>query len=356
MQYLRLLLLPFSLVYGCVIWIRNFLYDTGVFASKKFNNPVICIGNLVIGGAGKSPMAEYIIRVLKEKHKIAVLSRGYKRETRGFRIVDVEDTVSEVGDEPLQFKRKFKDITVAVAEKRVEGIQFLKENHEVIILDDAFQHRAVTPGLTVLLFDYTKVNDFLIMLPAGNLREPFANRKRADIMVISKCPDDLSILEKERIKNRIKPFKHQNLFFSSLDYGNLISLASADEKPLSVITSQTSVFLLTGIANPDPLLKKVKSLTEHVIHYDYPDHHTFSSKNIIKLAEEFNSSAFSEKLILTTEKDAQRLQLPELLALLKNLPVYYLPVTARFHQPDDERFNNLIELYVTRDIQHNSVH
>lgn len=176
------------------------------------------------------------------------------------------------------------------------------------------------------------------------------------MLVISKCPEDVSESEKERIKNRIRPFKHQSLFFSYLSYGNLISLASADEKSLSVITSQTSVFLLTGIANPDPLLKKVKSLTEHVIHYDYPDHHTFSSKNITKLAEEFNSSAFSEKLILTTEKDAQRLQLPELLELLKDLPVYYLPVSARFHQPDDERFNKLIELYASRDIQHNSIH
>ena len=356
MQYLRLLLLPFSFIYGSVIWIRNLLYDTGIFSSERFKIPVICIGNLAIGGAGKSPMAEYIIRVLKEKHKIAVLSRGYKRETQGFRIVEAKDTVAKVGDEPLQFKRKFNDITVAVSEKRVIGIENLKGNHDVIILDDAFQHRAVTPGLSILLFDYTRLNDFFLMLPAGNLREPFANRNRAEILVISKCPEDVSEFEKERIKKRIRPFKHQSLFFSYLSYGNLISLTSADEKPLTVITSQTSVFLLTGIANPDPLLKKVKSLTEHVIHYDYPDHHTFSSKNIIKLAEEFNSSAFAEKLILTTEKDAQRLQLPELLALLKDLPVYFLPVTARFHQPDEERFNKLIELYVTRDIQHNSLH
>ena len=356
MQYLRLLLLPFSFIYGSVIWIRNLLYDTGVFSSERFEIPVICIGNLAIGGAGKSPMAEYIIRLLKEKYKIAVLSRGYKRQTKGFRIVNTHDLVAEAGDEPLQFKRKFKKITVAVAEKRVEGIQKLKDDHNVIILDDAFQHRAVTPGLTILLFDYTRLNDFFIMLPAGNLREPFANRKRADILVISKCPEDLSFSEKETIKNRIKPFKHQNLFFSSFDYCNLRSLVSADEKPLTMIKAQTSVFLLTGIANPGPLLKKVKCLTANVIHHDYPDHHVFSTKNIAKLAEELKACVSSQKLILTTEKDAQRLQLPELLALLKDLPVYFLPVTARFHQPDDERFNKLIELYVTRDIQHNRVH
>ena len=356
MQYLRLLLLPFSLIYGCIIQIRNLLYDLKIFKSHKFNLPVISIGNLAIGGAGKSPMAEYIVRLLKERYKVAILSRGYKRSTKGFRIVDTFNTAAEVGDEPLQFKGKFSNVTVAVSEKRVPGIERLQENHDVIILDDAFQHRAVRPGLSILLFDYTRLNDFFLMLPAGNLREPFANRKRADILVVSKCPESLSETEKEKITERISPFKHQNLFFSYLEYGNLLSLASADEKLLSGITSQTSVFLLTGIANPEPLLKKVKSFTSRVIHHDYPDHYTFSTKNIANLAEEFNEDASVDKLIITTEKDAQRLQVPELLELLNGLPVYYLPVTARIHQPDDERFNKLIELYVTRDIQHYSIH
>ncbi len=385
MQYLRLLLLPFSLIYGCIIQIRNLLYDLKIFKSHKFNLPVISIGNLAIGGAGKSPMAEYIVRLLKERYKVAILSRGYKRSTKGFRIVDTLNTAAEVGDEPLQFKHKFSNVTVAVSEKRVPGIERLQENHDVIILDDAFQHRAVRPGLSILLFDYTRLNDFFLMLPAGNLREPFANRKRADILVVSKCPESLSETEKEKITERISPFKHQNLFFSYLEYGNLISLASADETCMSLplkkynekahasfiadkkqlfsnekllwgITSQTSVFLLTGIANPEPLLKKVKSFTGRVIHHDYPDHYTFSTKNIAKLAEEFNEDASVDKLIITTEKDAQRLQVAELLELLNGLPVYYLPVTARIHQPDDERFNKLIELYVTRDIQHYSIH
>lgn len=355
MQYLRLLLLPFSIIYGIIIWLRNKIYDLGIFNSLEFDIPVICIGNLAVGGAGKSPMAEYLIRLLKEKYKIAVLSRGYKRTTKGFRIVSVTDTVADAGDEPLQFKRKFNDITVAVSEKRVVGIEHLQNNHDLIILDDAFQHRAVKPGLSILLFDYTRLDDFFLILPAGNLREPFDNRKRAQIIVVSKCPENLSRAEKEKIIQRIKPFEHQSVFFSYLDYGNLISLYTMEEKTLSSINAKTSIFLLTGIANPAPLVKKLKSYSTTIIHHDYPDHHTFSIKNIAKLAEEFRACK-TDKLLVTTEKDSQRLQVPALLELLKDLPVYYLPVTTKIHQPDDENFNNLIEAYVAKYLQHHRVH
>jgi len=356
MQYLRLLLLPFSILYGSVIWIRNKLYDIGFFSSQRFDLPVISIGNLAIGGAGKSPMAEYIIRLLKDKHKVAVLSRGYKRETKGFKLVAVTDTASAAGDEPLQFKRKFTDITVAVAEKRVEGIEQLQKKHDVIILDDAFQHRAVVPGLSILIFDYTRLSDFLFMLPAGNLREPFRNRKRADILVVSKCPDELSEIEMQEIRKRIKPFKHQTLFFSYLSYGNIISIAGdKEQEPLSTIAPQAIVFLVTGIANPSPLVNKLKSFSENIIHYNYPDHHVFSTKNITKLVEEFKNCVSAKKMIITTEKDAQRLMVPALLELLKDFPVYYLPVEAKIYQ-EEEKFNNLIERYATRSLFHNSVH
>lgn len=355
MHYLRLLLLPFSFLYGFIIWIRNKLYDTGFFSSHRFNLPVISIGNLAIGGAGKSPMAEYIIRLLKDHYKVAVLSRGYKRETKGFRLVDVADTASSAGDEPLQFKRKFTNITVAVAEKRVEGIEQLQKEHDVIILDDAFQHRAVTPGLSILIFDYTRLSDFLFILPAGNLREPFHNRKRADVLVISKCPESLSEIEMQEIRKRVDPFKHQRLFFSYLKYGDIISVNSGKDEPLSVITAQTTVFLVTGIANPIPLLNKLKTFTGHIIHYNYPDHHVFSIKNIIKLVEEFNGCASAAKLILTTEKDAQRLLAPTLLELLRELPVYYLPVETKIY-PEEEKFNYLIEKYAKGSLYNNPVH
>ncbi|MBC8053934.1 MAG: tetraacyldisaccharide 4'-kinase [Sphingobacteriaceae bacterium] len=356
MHYLRLLLLPFSVIYSLIIWARNLLFDVGFFSSKKFSIPVISIGNLAVGGSGKSPMAEYLIRLLKENYKIAVLSRGYGRKTTGFRLVKPESTSEECGDEPLQFRKKFHDITVAVSEKRVTGIEALLPDHDLVILDDAFQHRAVKPGLSILLFDYTQLGQFFLVLPAGNLREPFRNRKRADIIMVSKCPENLSAEEIERVRNRLKPVEGQQLFFSYLSYGDLISIGDGNKLSLTDIKPQTAVFLLTGIANPLPLLKKVKSLSASVLHHDYPDHHPFSSKNITKLAQEFKECRSPEKIIITTEKDAQRLQAPVLLELLKGLPVYYLPVTAKIQQPDIERFNKLIESYVKRNIQHNSLH
>jgi tetraacyldisaccharide 4'-kinase len=332
------------------------MYDAGIFRSEKFSIPVICIGNLVVGGAGKSPMAEYLIRLLKDKFRLAVLSRGYGRKTKGFRTVRTDDSAANTGDEPLQFKRKFEDITVAVAEKRVEGINQLKGHHDVIILDDAFQHRAVQAGLTILLFDYHRLNDFLFMLPAGNLREPFSNRKRANILVISKCPEHLSAIERVEITKRVKPRLNQSLFFSYLDYGNLISLNTKEKKPLSDITNDTAIFLLTGIANPQPLLNKLEGYSKLITHHDYPDHHNFSTGNITKLAEEFNSCKSAKKSIITTEKDAQRLQSAALMELLKDLSVYYLPISAKIHEPDEARFNTLIENYVAEHIQHNNIH
>ncbi|WP_256009008.1 tetraacyldisaccharide 4'-kinase [Desertivirga xinjiangensis] len=350
MQYLRLLLLPFSVLYGLIIWLRNKAYDSGVFSSKKFNIPVICIGNLAVGGAGKSPMAEYIIRLLNERHKVAVLSRGYGRKTKGFRLVGQTDTTLEAGDEPMQFRRKFKDITVAVSEKRVIGLNILQKNHEVVVLDDAFQHRAVDPGLSILLFDYTRLDEFLLMLPAGNLREPFSGRKRANIIVITKTPDNLDQQEKDRIINRLRPCNNQQVFFSYLEYGGLVPVYDVQPEAVQALHKDTLVFLLTGIANPYPLVEKLKNTSKNVKHYDYPDHHPFSKKNILKLVSDFKEASGKDKIIITTEKDAQRLQLPELKELLAKQPVYYLPVMAKIHEPDVMRFNEMIERYATKHI------
>lgn len=357
MQYLRLLLLPFSWLYGLIILLRNAAYDAGIFSSRKFDLPVICIGNLAVGGAGKSPMAEYIIRLLKDQRKVAVLSRGYGRKTKGFRIVETSDTAQQAGDEPLQFRRKFVPITVAVAEKRVTGIENLRNDHEVIILDDAFQHRAVKPGLNILLFDYTRLRDFMLVLPAGNLREPFGGRKRADVLVVTKTPEVLSPEDQAWMLRRLKPFSHQSIYFSFLEYGNLVPLfGEGQEIPLDKIDQETRLFLITGIANPSPLLSKLEGYTSKISHYDYPDHHPFSTKNIAKLAEDFKQDRAALKLIVTTEKDSQRLMDPELTELLSALPVYYLPVRARIHEPDAKRFDYLIERYVSEHLQHNRVH
>lgn len=199
-RYPRWLLLPFSWLYGLIIIIRNWCYDAGVFKSHRFNIPVISVGNLDIGGAGKSPMTEYLVRLLKNKYALATLSRGYGRKTLGFLIAKSSATATEVGDEPAQFKQKFPEVTVAVCEKRVVGIEQLRASHNLIILDDAYQHRAVTPGYSILLFDYSRVFEPHLMLPVGNLREPFSGRRRADTIIVTKCPDDLDKQHREKLK------------------------------------------------------------------------------------------------------------------------------------------------------------
>ena len=243
-------------------------------------------------------------------------------------------------------------MSVAVCEKRVDGILELQQNNDLIILDDAFQHRAVQAGLNILLFDYTRLNQPMLLLPAGNLREPFANRKRADVIVITKTPERLLEDEREAILHLIKPFKHQQLVFSDLDYGNLVSLAKGGELMFSELKPDTVVYLLTGIANPQPLVDRLNRISDRIIHHDYPDHHPFTIKNIAKLAKDFAGNSSREKIIITTEKDAQRLKLPQLQELLNGLPVYYLPVQAKIHSSDVKRFNNLIQIYVAGHLQY----
>ncbi len=352
MHYLRLLLFPFSIVYGLVTWLRNLAYDRSWLASKQFDLPVLSIGNLAVGGAGKSPMAEYLIRLLLPQYKMAVLSRGYGRKTKGFRLVNEDDTAALSGDEPLQMKRKFNGLTVAVCEKRVKGIERLQQEHDLIILDDAFQHRAVKPGLSLLLFDYNSLDDKL-PLPAGNLREPFSGRKRADILIITKTPYLLTDALRRTLRTRVKPQEGQHLFFSRLVYGNLTSLEDGSSLPSDSIDCHTRLFLITGIANPAPLVEELHKRSAHINHFDYPDHHPFSIKNIAKLVNAYHTEKAGSKLILTTEKDAQRLKVEPVWQLLRGLPVYYVPVKTEIHSPDTERFEALIKNYVAGTIRNN---
>jgi len=359
MKYLRLLLFPFSLLYGLVVVIRNWCYDVGIFKSYRANVPVISVGNLDVGGAGKSPMTEYLIRLFKENYKLATLSRGYGRKTKGFLeiqnsnfkiqkplITDHQSltTAEEFGDEPAQFAQKFPDITVAVCEDRVFGIKQLQPHHNLIILDDAYQHRAVKPGFSILLFDYGRVNAPQLLLPAGNLREPFGGRKRADVIIISKCPNELSEDEQAAIIKRIKPLARQHTFFTVINYQPLQNM---DGKAADVVISaDTIVFLLTGIANAAPLVQHLKKSTQQIIHHNYPDHHRFSLKNITKLAAEFSGCASKNKLIITTEKDAQRLLEHELLPIVQQLPVLVLPIGVNFLNNAAQQFDQLIINYV----------
>jgi tetraacyldisaccharide 4'-kinase len=344
MKYLRRLLFPLSLLYGLVMMIRNWLYDAGILQSKQFGIPVISVGNLEAGGAGKSPMTEYLVRLFKADYRLATLSRGYGRKTKGFVVADNGSTAADVGDEPAQFRRKFGDITVAVCENRVKGIDQLKHAHNLIILDDAYQHRAVKPGFSILLFDYGTIKAPQLLLPAGNLREPFSGRWRADVLIVSKCPGDMAVEEQARIAAELEPLPYQYLFFTTIAYMPLLDLAGKDQGV--TIDAGTTVFLLTGIANPEPLVKHIKHYTQSIEHHKYPDHHPFTLKNISKLAGEFNGCAAQKKLIITTEKDAQRLLEHGLHDAVKQLPLMVMPIITEFLDVGGPQFDSLVKGYV----------
>ncbi|MEO6151212.1 MAG: tetraacyldisaccharide 4'-kinase [Mucilaginibacter sp.] len=354
MKYLRLLLFPFSIIYGVVVMLLNWLYDAGFFKSHEFKTPVIVIGNLAIGGAGKSPMTEYLVRLFKAEYKLATLSRGYGRKTKGYRLANPADTAETIGDEPAQFHQKFPDVTVAVCEDRVHGIQQLIPQHNLIILDDAYQHRAVKPGLSILLFDYNSINGPQLVLPAGSLREPFDGRWRADIIIITKCPENLHKTEQEKVTGIIDQLPYQQLYFTAINYQPLrdISGISVDMQ----IDHDTTIFLLTGIANPQPLLQHLQKHTGSIIHHNYPDHHPFTLKNITKLADDFNACASQKKLIITTEKDAQRLRVDELLPIIKKMPVLVIPIGVKFLNNSGERFDQSVKNYVRQYTEHSQLH
>jgi tetraacyldisaccharide 4'-kinase len=350
MNYLRLLLLPFSLLYGLVITIRNWCYDAGLLKSRAFEMPVISVGNLEVGGAGKSPMTEYLVRLLKDSFNLATLSRGYGRETKGYIKAKTTAASTEIGDEPAQFKHKFPDVTVAVCEDRVAGIEHLEADHDLVILDDAYQHRAVRPGLSILLFDYQHLQQPHFLLPAGNLRESFSGRWRSDIMVITKCPHNLTFDDMNRAYYRVEPNNSQPVFFTSITYQPLQDITG---KPVNyTIDADTTVFLLTGIANPKPLVQHLKSLSGNIIHHNYPDHHRFSLKNISKLADEFTACSTQKKIIITTEKDAQRLGVHDLAGTIEKLPVWVLPIGISFLNNGQQEFDQMILNYVREHTKH----
>jgi tetraacyldisaccharide 4'-kinase len=355
MEILKFLLLPFSLLYGIVIACRNWLYDSGIFPSAESKTSVIAIGNLSAGGTGKSPMTEYLIRLLQEKFLLATLSRGYKRHTSGFLIAERDSTSFQVGDEPLQFKKKFPDIIVSVDENRKQGIEKLLDKFpelKVILLDDAFQHRKVKPGLSILLTDYSKMfyDDFL--LPAGTLREWAGGKKRADIFVVTKCPENLTPVEKRIILKKIGPDPHQHVLFSHIKYGEPI--AAFTSRPLLFNTTDLTAVLLTGISNPRPLEDFLEKKKVKIISQKYPDHHEYTLVEVTQLIEIFNKIPGTNKVIITTEKDAMRLDQPGLVEVLHKLPMYYIPIETTFDEKEKNEFDQLITEYVIRTNQKNS--
>ena len=326
----RKLLLPLSIVYKTVTGVRNQLYDQGIFDSMKFDIPVIAVGNLNMGGTGKSPMIEYLINLLSKDAKLATLSRGYKRESSGFQIVEINDAASKSGDEPLQFKNKFPEITVAVDANRVEGINRLnKSGSNLILLDDAFQHRKVEAGFYILLTSYNDLFTEDFVLPAGNLRESRHGARRANVVVVTKCPQDLVKAEQDEIRSKIKTYFNGPVFFSSIIYSEMIF--TEKEHMLLKDIEQKDFVLVTGIANPVPMISYLAEMDIELKHFKFPDHHSFSKDEIEKL------NTF--KRILTTEKDYMRLKNTKLAGKL-----YYLPIQTNIIS-DAERFDELILSY-----------
>lgn len=300
MNLLRKLLLPFVPFYYLVTWLRNRMYDFGIKKSATYHFPVIVVGNLSVGGTGKSPMVEYLISLLKNKVVLATLSRGYKRETKGFQVVMPSCTAKQVGDEPLQFKKKFEDVIVSVDEDRRNGISNLRSlspQPEVIVLDDAYQHRKVKAGFYILLTAYYDLYCDDIVLPTGNLREPRKGANRANIVVVTKCPKDISFEERGIIAKKLKLQYNQHLFFATIDYQEHIVNASGIKTLDSL--QDINFTLVTGIANPKPLLDYYVSLGLKFDHIGFPDHHNFTHEDLKKL----NDLEF----IITTEKDYVRL-------------------------------------------------
>jgi len=352
MKNIRLLLLPFSFLYGTLVSIRNILYDIGIFRSKKFNIPVISVGNLCTGGSGKTPQIEYLIRLLSPVCQLATLSRGYGRSTSGFLMVSEQSPSTEVGDEPRQFKHKFPSVPVAVDGDRVHGIKKLCRDISslgIVLLDDAFQHRAVKPGLSILLTDFSDRYDKDMVLPAGNLREFRSGAKRADVIIVTKCPETLSPIEKRCITRDLKPQAYQHVYFSKIIYGRLISLTIQNKQPDQneiKLQATTRVLLLTGIANAEPLFQYISAKTKNIRHIRFSDHHEYSMVELLNLKQQFDQLNGSDKIIITTEKDAMRIDKSGLLEVVQDLPLFYLPIEASFLFDESESFNKFIRDYV----------
>lgn len=336
----RVLLFPFSLIYGLIIIIRNFLYDKKILRCAQFNLPVICVGNLVMGGTGKSPMVEYLIQLLQSKYLIATISRGYKRKTKGYALANEFTTALEIGDEPMQFHTKFPQVAVAVGEERVVAIPQLlhdKPGTQLIILDDAFQHRAIKAGFNILLTECDNLFTHDFFVPTGDLRDQKNSAKRADVIVVAKCPADLDLNKKNKITTELKKYKTTNVFFTMIEYQDLYHITEKNKKNF---VAGDEILLVYGIANPHPLKKYVAERTAAYEEISYGDHHIFSIDDLKDINKKFEKIKAINKYIVTTEKDAVRLT--KFKDQLKDLPLYVLPVKHNFLFNEGEAFDNII--------------
>ncbi|MDO9037509.1 MAG: tetraacyldisaccharide 4'-kinase [Lutibacter sp.] len=338
MEFLRKIAFPFSILYGLITSLRNYLYDVALLKSTEFKTPTIVVGNLSVGGTGKTPQIEYLIDLLKNDYKIAVLSRGYKRRSKGFLMADSTVSAEILGDEPFQIHLKYPEVIVCVDADRTNGITKLEELEnppEIILLDDAFQHRKVRGGFNVLLttFENLYVND--TMLPTGDLRENASGANRAQAIIVTKCPADISETAQAEITKMLHPKEHQQVFFTAITYDTQLKGESTID--LSDL-SDSEILLVTGIANPNPLTKYLKSINLNFKHLKYADHHHFSLNEITEIDSVYKKLSSKNNIILTTEKDYVRI-----FGKLKNL--HYISIKTTFITHKNE-FNNLIKNYV----------
>lgn len=344
---MRILLYPFSVLYRLVTGVRNGLYDTGYLRAYRFEVPVISVGNLTVGGTGKTPFIEYLVRILAPSHRVGILSRGYKRKTKGYVLATPEATVRSIGDEPLQYYRKYGDsVAVAVCEDRVLGIPGLlgdRPDTHVVLLDDAFQHRPVSPVCNILLSDYHRPFYTDRLLPAGNLRESRSGASRADVVVVTKCPKDVSEAEQETIRTAIGKYNaHAPVYFTTLEYDTPVPVYGGPAGTME------NVVLVSGIAYPEVLNNYVKNTYEQVEICTFGDHHTYTTAHIRRIVEAYHRLPGNKKAILTTEKDMVKWGEAPIRALLEDIPVFYLPVRVRFLADEDAFINRMTAIVAAK--------
>lgn len=343
-------LLPLSWLYGIGVRLRNELFELGILKSKSYNIPVISVGNITVGGTGKTPHTEYLIHLLSPKYKVAVLSRGYKRQSEGFVIAQPDTPMYMIGDEPYQMKQKFPDIHVAVDKNRRRGIEQLCNKQiapdtEVILLDDAFQHRYVKPGMNILLVDYHRIICDDRLLPAGRLREPVSGKERANIVIVTKCPKDMKPIDYRVVSNNLQLRPFQKLFFSTLKYGQLSALFHSEKRELTMLKKEEYVLLLTGIASPEQMRMDIEKYCDNITPLAFEDHHYFSAKDTEFINKTFEGLP-SPKIIITTEKDATRLKHLDGLSKEVKEALYTLPIEVEILQNKQKVFNENIISYV----------
>lgn len=346
-------LLPFSLLYGLVVNIRNRCFDWGVLKSKSYNVPVISIGNISVGGTGKTPHTEYLINHLKDNFKLASISRGYKRKSKGFVEVKTDSQANFVGDEALQIKQKYPQIRVIVDEKRVHAIDTLLQDEntpDIFLLDDAFQHRHVTPGLNILLMDYHRLITKDHLLPVGRLREPAHNCYRANVVIVTKCPQHLTPIEFRIMQKELNLFPFQDLFFTTFSYKHIVPVFTGIKSSLSELSDLKGlhVLALSGIANPALLYKKIKESGAIVEKFAFSDHHSFTIGDVDKVIKQFQHIKSDKKVIVCTEKDAVKLRTTEFKKKFGTIPVYFLPIEVQFMNEGEKQFMATVKKFINR--------